>query len=100
MLLRQAAKIACLLNLRRDIFVIMEEMAQKIIRIGSSNGVTLSQNLLEQAGLRYGDKVTVSLDSDGSIRIRSLQYLEDYKSVTKIMRALEKHRDEINKIDD
>ena len=75
-------------------------MAQKIIRIGSSYGVTLSQSLLEQAGLKYGDRVLLSLDDDGSIKIRSVHFIEDQKFLAQVLTLLEKHQDELGKIDE
>lgn len=75
-------------------------MAQKIIKIGSSYGVTLSQNLLEQAGLQYGDRVVLSIGEDRTIQIKSAHFIEDQKFLTQILGLLDKHQEELAKIDE
>jgi putative addiction module antidote len=45
-------------------------MAQKIIRIGSSVGVTIPKDILDRSGVALGDAVSVSFDeTNASVRI-------------------------------
>lgn len=45
-------------------------MAQKIIRIGSSVGVTIPKDMLQRSGVAVGDAVSVEFDdTDSSLRI-------------------------------
>lgn len=45
-------------------------MAQKIIKIGSSAGVTIPKKLLEKTNLAVGDHITISIDeSTGKLQI-------------------------------
>ncbi len=47
-------------------------MSQKIIKIGTSHGVTISSSLLEQIGLKLGDAVSLSYNStNNTIEIKS-----------------------------
>jgi putative addiction module antidote len=44
-------------------------MAQKIIKIGTSLGITLSKDLLERTGLTVGDSVDIETQKDGTLKI-------------------------------
>ena len=75
-------------------------MSQKIIKIGSSLGVTLRSSMLKQAGLKQGDHVQVSFDKErGSIVVENAQQAEFARSVAKAMDLVADHRDELAKLD-
>lgn len=42
-------------------------MTQKILKVGSSAGVTIPKRVLESLGLRVGDAVEVTLDEAGQL---------------------------------
>jgi antitoxin component of MazEF toxin-antitoxin module len=54
------------------VFDIIKPMAQKVIKIGSSSGVTIPRAVLIKLGLKVGDVVDVRLnDKSGSIEVSS-----------------------------
>lgn len=73
-------------------------MTQKIIKIGSSSGITLSSSALLQAGLKPGSKVVVSVGGDGVIMVKSITHDADKETLVAISKLLESNREEISKI--
>ena len=74
-------------------------MAQKIIKIGSSYGVTLRSDVLDALGLRQGDKVSVRSNSkSGTIEIRSARAEEDQQKLVEAQRLVEKHKEQLSKL--
>ncbi len=75
-------------------------MGQKIIKIGSSVGVTLSSEVLKSAGLKPGDNVQVGFDeSRGSITVESAQVQEFAQEVAAASRLVQKYQEELRKLD-
>lgn len=74
-------------------------MTQKIIKIGSSLGVTLSGDLLSRAGLQLGDTVHVAYDErEHSIRVESSQKDELTRNLMEAKSLIDKYEDEIQKL--
>ncbi len=76
-------------------------MSQKVIKIGSSYGVTLRGDLLEAAGLKQGDAVSVALNpKSGAIEIRSAKLDEYSRATAQALELVAKHQEELAKVDE
>lgn len=42
-------------------------MAQKVLRIGASAGVTLPKKVMEELGIKRGDEVTIDVDKKSGV---------------------------------
>ena len=76
-------------------------MAQKIIRIGSSHGVTVRKSLLEQAGIKPGAEVIVDYDDQlGCIRIQSPAQKDLARALVAAEKLVAQNTDELMKLSD
>lgn len=75
-------------------------MSQKIIRIGSSLGVTLGGSVLAEAGLQLGDSVLVSCNPQTStLEIKSAknqEYTKELAQAVKLVTTLETELRKLN----
>ena len=75
-------------------------MSQKIIRIGSSNGVTLSSAVLKAAGLKKGEPVIVEFsEKSGAIEVRSARSEEQHRDLADARRLIRSHAKELSKLE-
>ncbi len=74
-------------------------MSQKIIRIGSSAGVTLSKSVLLASSLALGDEVEVSVN-DSQITIKPTSLENDRQTLRKIDKLLKQYQQELDKLHD
>lgn len=77
-------------------------MGQKIIKIGSSNGVTLPKRLLEKLRAELGDEVELEYNSrHESIEIRMANKKEEPASLFKeVAKLISEYKDEFSKLQD
>lgn len=76
-------------------------MAQKVIRIGSSHGVTIRKALLEKAGIKPGSEVLVEFDeTNGAIRVISARQQNYARDIAAAQRLFAMHADELQKLGD
>lgn len=76
-------------------------MSQKIIKIGSSLGVTLSRHVLQDAGLKHGDEVKLAFNTtSGLIEVSSSNLELHYQELREAKSLVNKHREELQKLDD
>jgi putative addiction module antidote len=66
-------------------------MAQKIIKIGSSVGITLPKDLLERAGLAVGDNIEVESQKDGTIKVVPVSVSAGSETAQWATRFVQKH---------
>ena len=75
-------------------------MSQKIIKIGSSQGVTLSRKALEQIGLQLGEAVIVEYDrQEQAIIIKAESTSEAPPELQHAAQLAQKFSDEIKQIE-
>lgn len=76
-------------------------MSQKIIRIGSSQGVTISQGLMSELGLRVGDEVKLSVDKKrGAIEVQPAVDEHIQNLLVDAKRLIREYRSELQHIYD
>ena len=76
-------------------------MSQKIIRIGSSLGVTLRADLLEKTGLSQGDEVLIEFNAKtNTIELRSAQADVLSQQLAEAQLIVSRYKDEIRKLND
>jgi len=75
-------------------------MSQKIIKIGSSLGITLRKDLLRELKLDHGDTVKIQFNSaTGMIEVSSA-YAEEYAQVIiEAKKLVNQNLDELSKLD-
>lgn len=59
-------------------------MAQKIIKIGSSAGVTIPKKQLEELGLSVGDEVNISLNPVSKKIENHQKLMDEYQDFVKV----------------
>ena len=74
-------------------------MQQKIIKIGSSTGITLRPELLRAAGLKLGDTVDVTSNQvSGLIEIKSATQDQFSRDVAEGLSLVRRYRQELDKL--
>lgn len=76
-------------------------MTRKIIKIGSSSGITLSKEVLSGLGLKVGDEVDIEIDKkNNTLQVKPFRDLsEEDKKVAKLTsNFIERYRDALDKL--
>lgn len=71
----------------------------KIRKIGSSHGIILSKDILEQLGVKEGDSLHLKKDSDGGLKIT--QYDPEFDSQMKVaMDVMDRYKETLKELAD
>ena len=71
----------------------------KVRKIGSSHGIILSKEILEQLGVKEGDSLHLKKDPDGGLKIE--QYDSDFDHQMKVaLEVMDRYKDTLKELAD